>query len=80
MKQIEIETLKGLISNELNVELSEFWDDKKLACIDEWDSMGMLGIISLIDAEYGINLEANKLNNLEYVTDLIKYIISEIEK
>jgi acyl carrier protein len=50
---------------DINVELEEF---------EEWDSMGYISIMSMIDEEYGKEVNANQLKDCKTLADLYKLV------
>lgn len=50
---------------DINVELEEF---------EEWDSMGYISIMSMIDEEYGKEVDANQLKVCKTLTDLYELV------
>jgi acyl carrier protein len=57
----------------LDVE-GEFNLEKKLNEIDEWDSMGYISMMAMIDEKYGKVVSANQLKKCETIGDLYKLI------
>jgi len=50
---------------DINVELEEF---------EEWDSMGYISIMSMLDEEYGKEVNANQLKDCKTLADLYKLV------
>jgi acyl carrier protein len=50
---------------DINVELEEF---------EEWDSMGYISIMSMLDEEYGKEVDANQLKVCKTLTDLYELV------
>jgi len=50
---------------DINVELEEF---------EEWDSMGYISVMSMLDEEYGKEVNANQLKACKTLTDLYKLV------
>jgi acyl carrier protein len=48
---------------DINVELEEF---------EEWDSMGYISVMSMLDEEYGKEINANQLKDCKTLADLCK--------
>jgi len=44
---------------------------------DEWDSLGLLSLIAMIDEEYDLIIESNTFQTLETVADVHNYIKSK---
>jgi len=49
---------------DINVELEEF----------EWDSMGYISVMSMLDEEYGKEVNANQLKACKSLADLYKLV------
>ena len=50
---------------DINIELEEF---------GEWDSMGYISIMSMLDEEYGKEVNANQLKACKTLADLYKLV------
>ena len=50
---------------DINVELEEF---------EEWDSMGYISVMSMLDEEYGKEVNANQLKDCKTLADLYELI------
>jgi len=50
---------------DINVELEEF---------EEWDSMGYISIMSMLDEEYEKEVDANQLKDCKTLADLYKLV------
>jgi len=44
---------------------------------DEWDSLGLLSVIAMIDEEYDVIIESNAFQKLQTVSDIYNYIQSQ---
>ena len=58
----------------LSVEVVD--DDASQDSLHEWDSLGYLSIMSLIEEEFGIEIRQDNINNFGSISE----IVSEIEK
>ena len=62
--------------NKLCAKLAEILDVEEvketdvLADFDEWDSLTVLSVIAMLDAEYGVNITAMELRNIKTVAEL----------
>ena len=63
-----------LIADALEVELSDLSFDTILHELDEWDSIGQLSFIGLIDDNYSIDIDLEKLGKCDSVLALFDYI------
>jgi len=50
---------------DINVELEEF---------EEWDSMGYISVMSMLDEEYGKEVNANQLKDCKTLADLYELV------
>ena len=66
----EIETLLELPESSLKL-------STKLADIDEWDSLAILGLIALVNSNYGRLLPVELLNNCETILDICDILSSK---
>ena len=63
-----------IISDVLELELTEQDLSTKLNTIDEWDSIAGLGLMVKADEELNIALTPEQLENAETVHDLVKLL------
>lgn len=47
---------------------------------EEWNSLAILALLSLIDEEYGVNISSNQLEKMSTVKDIYNYITSNTSK
>ncbi len=72
MEKIFVEFFKETLEiedREVNL-LDEFRE------FDEWDSLGLLSVIAMIDEEYDVIIESNTFQKLKTVGDICNYIRS----
>ena len=72
MEKIFVEFFKETLEiedREVNL-LDEFRE------FDEWDSLGLLSVIAMIDEEYDVIIESNTFQKLKTVGDISNYIRS----
>ncbi len=48
--------------------------------LEVWDSLALLTIIAMLDAEYGVHLSATKLKALPSVKCLYEHVAAEVNK
>jgi acyl carrier protein len=73
MKQKFIELFKETLEIEdRDLQLSDAFRD-----FDEWDSLGLLSVIAMIDEEYDVIIESNEFKKLVTLEDVIIYIESQ---
>jgi acyl carrier protein len=42
--------------------------------LEEWDSMGVIAIISMLDKRYKVQLKADQIKALKTVNDILEYM------
>jgi acyl carrier protein len=63
-----------LIADALEVELSDLSFDTILHELDEWDSIGQLSFIGLVDDNFSIYIDLEKLAECASISQLFDYI------
>ena len=58
-----LELTSGILSKNIDTNLEE---------IEEWDSLSIMGFVSLIDVEFNIEVDANVLLNCKTPSELFK--------
>lgn len=58
------------IAAELQEEPADVTMDTKLTDLAGWDSLSMLGVVAMIDQEYGVIIEVEKLERFKVVRDI----------
>ncbi len=53
---------------------SKISEETEFRTLDEWDSLGYLNIIAMLDEKYGIQIENVQFKQLITIEDLIRYI------
>ncbi len=44
---------------------------------EEWDSLALLSLVSILDEEYGINISHNELEKMKTIKDIYDFTISK---
>lgn len=44
---------------------------------EEWDSLSLLVILSMIDDEYGVHIDANQFTKMRTVRDIFEFVARE---
>ncbi len=71
MKEEFIESLKEVLEIEdRDIQLSDNFRD-----YDEWDSLGQLSLIAMMDDEYGVVIEESEFSELKTVEDLLNAVM-----
>lgn len=68
-----------LISDALEVELSDLSFQSKLEEVDEWDSIGQLAFIGLLDESLAIDIDVEKMLECATISQLFEFVISSVE-
>ena len=59
-----------LLSEALDVEMSEIYSETLLSDLEEWDSIGQLSFIGLLDDRFGGSVDVEKLEECHTCADL----------
>lgn len=69
--------MKKLIAELCEIlEVNEFTLDARFEDLPEWDSLNALSVIALLDASYGIQIDAATMRKFESINDFIKYVLA----
>ena len=63
-----------LTADALDVDVSDLSFDTKLHELDEWDSIGQLSFIGLVDDNFSIDIDLEKLAECDSISQLFDYI------
>ncbi len=63
-----------LIANALDVDKDLIVPEKVLEELEEWDSMGVISIISMLDKNYKVQLKADQIKDLKTVSDILEHM------
>ena len=66
-----IEEKLDLISETLDAERSNIKPETQLCTLDEWDSMGVISTIAMLDRKFKKVLSAEQIEKLDTVQDII---------
>ena len=69
-----IEQVNGLLSEEFEVEQSEFTPDASLKETLQLDSINLVDLIALVQVTYKITIPVNELKQIQTFNDLYDYI------
>jgi acyl carrier protein len=56
------------------LELDEVKPTDVLASFEEWDSLSVLSVVAMVDADYGVNLSAEELLQVSTAQELVELI------
>ncbi|MBR2151012.1 MAG: acyl carrier protein [Prevotella sp.] len=73
-RQEIIEQVNGLLSEEFEVEQSEFTPDASLKETLQLDSINLVDLIALVQVTYKITIPVNELKQIQTFNDLYDYI------
>ena len=66
-----IEEKLDLITETLDAEREKIKQETALCTLDEWDSMGIISTITMLDRKFKKVLSAEQIENLSIVQDII---------
>ena len=70
---MELSKKINLISEALDTDV-ELTPETLLGSIDEWDSMGTIAIIAMLDRNFDVRLTAEQLTEVKSVSDILTFI------
>jgi acyl carrier protein len=67
--------MEELINNiKMLLEIDELDLNVKFTDLDEWDSLSVLSILSLLDSDYGMNMTQKKVESFQSIAAFIDYV------
>ncbi|HYW07850.1 MAG TPA: acyl carrier protein [Longimicrobium sp.] len=69
--------LIGLFAEALEVEESSLTPDTRIADVEEWNSIGWLTIMSLVDEQLGVQIESKAIRGFKSVREVIDYLTAK---
>lgn len=66
--------LLELFAEGLEVDASALSMDTRIADVEEWNSIGWLTIMSLVDERLGVQIESKAIRGFETVQELVDYL------
>ena len=63
------------ISDRLDTDQDNIKPDAELKSIEEWDSMGVISTIAMLDRKFGKILSAEQIEELKTVQDILNLMI-----
>lgn len=70
-----IEEKVTLIAETLDTDQDNIKPDAELKSIEEWDSMGVISTIAMLDRKFGKILSAEQIEELKTVRDILDLMI-----
>jgi acyl carrier protein len=58
------------------LEVDDVKETDQLKAFPQWDSLSVLSVIAMLDASYGVNLNAADFNSIKQVDDLWRVVQS----
>lgn len=72
MKELFLKRFVEAIEKENEVKMEDEFRN-----YEEWDSLASLSLVSMIDDEYGININHNELEKMKTVKDIYNFIMAK---
>tara|TARA_B110001450_G_C17665632_1_gene499395 strand:- start:3283 stop:3510 length:228 start_codon:yes stop_codon:yes gene_type:complete len=66
-----------LVKETLEIENREIRMSDTFRDFDEWDSLGLLTMIGIIDEEYNVIIEGKAFQELQTIQDIYNYILEQ---
>lgn len=66
-----------LVKETLEIENREIRMSDTFRDFDEWDSLGLLTMIGIIDEEYNVIIESKAFQELQTIQDIYNYILEQ---
>jgi acyl carrier protein len=70
--------LLGLIAESIEVDVASLSTETKIAAVEDWNSLGWLTIMALLDERYGVQLGAQQVRSFETARDVIDAIQAKV--
>ena len=71
---MELEKLKEIIADVLNVEVNDITEDTTFVDDLGADSLDLFELVMALEEEYGLEIPAEELSDVETVGDIIEYL------
>lgn len=69
--------ITALLAEALEVDESALTPDAEIASIEEWNSLGWLSVMSLLDERFDVSLSASAIRSMRTVGDVIDHVRSK---
>lgn len=69
--------LQALIAEALQVKLSEIPEELAFGDIPQWDSMGHMSIIMLLEERFSIEVDADVIESLTSISAMLSYLLQK---
>lgn len=69
-----IDKIIEIVAEALEIEKDLLSQDTQKGEIEEWDSLGHLIVVSMIETEFNIKIPFEKVNEINRISDFLEYI------
>tara|TARA_B110000977_G_C10973110_1_gene453092 strand:+ start:193 stop:426 length:234 start_codon:yes stop_codon:yes gene_type:complete len=74
MKKKSLDAIIEIVSKSLNLPKKEITEKTKLSSIEEWDSLGILSVMSALDKKFKGSIKISSFEKVKYISDIEKLI------
>lgn len=67
----------SLIEKALDTDLGRLKPDTKLNELEEWDSLGVVSLIAMLDKHFSVRLQPEKIRSLMTVKDILDQMVEK---
>ena len=67
----------ALLAEALEVDESALTPDTEISSIEEWNSLGWLSVMSLLDERFDVSLSASEIRAMRTVSDVVEHVRSK---
>jgi len=72
---LEAQDLLRLFCDALEIPEASLKSETNVSDVEEWDSIGWLTIMSMLDEQYGVQIESRQIRTVKKVQDLLDLIL-----
>ncbi len=66
-----------LLAKTLQLDRKHLNPDTKLDSLEEWDSLGIMAVIAMLDKKFDIRLNGNEIALLQTSNDILKHMVEK---
>ena len=74
MKKKSLDAIIEIVSKSLNIPKKKITEKTKLSSIEEWDSLGILSVMSALDKKFKGSIKISYFEKVKYISDIEKLI------
>ena len=74
---MNIEEKIVLLAKTLQLDRKNLNPDTKLDSLEEWDSLGIMAVIAMLDKKFDIRLNGNEIALLQTSNDILKHMVEK---